>query len=354
MNMTETKKVVELCFRTKTPCLLHGAPGVGKTSVCRQVAEEHGVAFLPFHLYAYEAIDFRGKPEVVDGRLRWVPPEELPTDGEGILCLEEIAYCEDSVQAVAMQLALERSIASGYRLPDGWRVVACTNRITDRAGVRRLLSPVQNRFAHVTDVMPTVEEWREYAIGAGFHELVVGYVTWRPEHLMTFDPAKLEPAFATPRSWEICSRLLYAGAEPRLAAEVSVGPGVAQEFVAWADIYRSVPTATEILADPDGIPLPLEEENPALLVALVNSVVCYVAARCDEPTARRALRFARRLPDEYRLVALREFLRIQPERFARKKEVLEMLRQYPELMRGRKLLGLEDEDEPFVVYRARS
>jgi len=180
------------------PVLLEGPPGIGKSAIPKQVAEENNINFVDIRLAQRDVTDLRGIPAVIDGKARWLPPPELPTEGKGILMLDEITSCPPLTQASAYQLTLDRRI-SEYELPDGYYIVAAGNRLEDRAVVYRMSTALMNRFHHINFEV-SKDDWIDWALASGIDANVIGFVAWRPELLSPgFDPASSEKAFATPR-----------------------------------------------------------------------------------------------------------------------------------------------------------
>ncbi len=103
------------------------------------MAEELGRELVDIRAVLLDPVDLRGLPSVGgDGTAHWCPPSFLPTEGEGILFLDELNAAPPLVQAACYQLVLDRKVGE-YTLPDGWTVVAAGNRESDRAVTHRML-----------------------------------------------------------------------------------------------------------------------------------------------------------------------------------------------------------------------
>ena len=63
----------------QTAAMLWGPPGVGKSSIVAQVAEENNMKLVDLRLSQLAPTDLRGLPVAKDGRSTWYPPEFLPT-----------------------------------------------------------------------------------------------------------------------------------------------------------------------------------------------------------------------------------------------------------------------------------
>ena len=61
---------------------LHGPPGVGKSAIPRQAADELKIGFLDTRAAQHDPTDFRGIPAVItdDGvqKAVWLPPGDIP------------------------------------------------------------------------------------------------------------------------------------------------------------------------------------------------------------------------------------------------------------------------------------
>ena len=113
--------------------MIWGPPGIGKSSIVAQVAQEAGLEFIDLRLSLLASADLRGLPVPVPpgedeetGTSTWYPPEFLPRQGKGILFLDELNMAPPAMQGVAQQLILDRRVGS-YVVPDGWFLVAAGN-----------------------------------------------------------------------------------------------------------------------------------------------------------------------------------------------------------------------------------
>ena len=226
--------------------MIWGAPGIGKSSIVAQAAEQAGMRVIDLRLSQLAPTDLRGLPvpeRLADGSggiARWYPPEFLPREGRGVLFLDELNMAPPSMQGVAQQLILDRRVGS-YELPDGWFVWAAGNRKEDRASVFDMPAPLANRFVHL-EVQPDLDSFKAYAIARGVSEQIVAFLSFRTDLLHRVDPAR--PAWPSPRSWFMADRLVHAG----LAADSAIGAGAWAEYQAYLKVYGSLPDIDAILA----------------------------------------------------------------------------------------------------------
>jgi MoxR-like ATPase len=252
----------------KLAVMLWGAPGIGKSSIVRQIAQSHGLEFVDVRLSQLAPTDLRGLPVADEGVAKWFPPEFLPTSGRGILFLDELNMAAPTMQGIAQQLILDRAVGS-YTLPDGWYVWAAGNRREDRASVFEMPAPLANRFLHL-EVAVDLESFKRYALKNHLNERIIAFLAFRPNLLHA--PDTVRPAWASPRSWEMASRLLNAG----LSLAPAVGEASEAEFRAFERIYASLPEIEAILGGSHAPEFPTE---PSARYAITIGL----AARAKDP-----------------------------------------------------------------------
>lgn len=301
MRPAEVMTALTGLIPTRRPIYLWGPPGIGKSSLIRQVAKDIGKPVIDVRATLLDPVDLRGLPTVSEGKTTWCPPDFLPTEGQGILFLDEMAQALPAVQTALLQLTLDRRLGE-YQLPDNWAVIAASNRAEDRAGTHRLISPLLNRFIHL-DLEASPEDWQEWAVVAGVSPEVRAFIRFRPALLFAFEAAANPRAFPTPRSWQFVSDVMPHTASSLLQRVVAgcVGDGPSAEFVAFLALYKQLPDVDAVLANPATAPVPKE---PAVLYALVSALVERVRAKAAP--ASQFVRYGIRLPDEFGVLALRD------------------------------------------------
>lgn len=269
-----------LRHQLKLSTMLWGPPGIGKSSIVAQTAAAHGLGFIDLRLSQLAPTDLRGLPvaDEAAGLSRWFPPEFLPRDGAGVLFLDELNLAPPAMQGMAQQLILDRRVGS-YVVPDGWFIWAAGNRKEDRAAVFDMPAPLANRFLHL-EVEPDLESFKAYALANGVHEHIIAFLAFRPTLLHRLDPQ--QPAWPSPRSWEMAGRLYSAG----LDLAPAVGAAAAAEFRAYLTLYQDLPDLDRILrGDGDGVPFP---DEPSVRYAVTVGLVRRAA---DPHTAYHAFRW---------------------------------------------------------------
>lgn len=249
-------------YDLKLSTMIWGPPGIGKSSIVAQTATRYGLGFIDVRLSQLAPTDLRGLPVPEGNVSRWYPPEFLPTDGKGILFLDELNMAPPAIQGMAQQLILDRKVGS-YTVPEGWFIWAAGNRKEDRAAVFDMPAPLANRFVHL-DVEPDFDNFKAYALEQGLHEQIIAFLSFRTALLHRLDPQ--QPAWPSPRSWEMASRLhTYS-----LDIAPVVGQAAAAEFRAFISLYEGlVDLATILNGNGAGLTFPLEpSQRYALTVGL--------------------------------------------------------------------------------------
>jgi MoxR-like ATPase len=235
----------------KISTMIWGAPGIGKSSIVGQITQEHKIDFVDVRLSQLAPTDLRGLPVAENGISKWFPPEFLPREGKGVLFLDELNMAPPAMQGVAQQLILDRKVGS-YIVPENWFVWAAGNRKEDRAAVFDMPSPLANRFLHL-QVEPDFDSFKAYALEIGVHEQIIAFISYRSTLLHKIDPQ--QPAWCSPRSWVMASELHKIG----LDITPAVGVGATAEFIAFVQLYKTLPNLTPILEGKgDKIPFPNE------------------------------------------------------------------------------------------------
>lgn len=242
--------------------MIWGAPGIGKSSIVDSIADTHSLEFIDIRLSQLAPTDLRGLPVADNGVSRWLPPEFLPTKGQGILFLDEINMAPPAMQGVAQQLILDRKVGS-YTVPDSWFIWAAGNRKEDRASVFEMPAPLANRFIHL-EIEPDFDSFKSWALRAGVHEEIIAFLNYRTTLLHKFD--KNNHAWPSPRSWVMASNLHFAGLE----ISGCVGKGVSAEFKAFSKLFAKMPDVQSII---DGNGEPKFPTEPSMCYAMIIALV---------------------------------------------------------------------------------
>ena len=253
------------------PPHIWGPPGIGKSSAPRQAARHLGVRFIDVRLSQYEPTDLRGLPVPDAGMTTWLPSSELPwdPDSRGILMLDELTSADRSVQAAAYQLVLDRSVGQ-RRLPDGWLIVAASNRCEDQAISYPMSSALANRFCHI-ELEPDLDQWCAWALSQGLSADVVAFLRFRPDCFFSME-GDLQRGWPSPRSWErVAHALAFQEESDRSTLELQieglVGQAAAVEFAGFRQGLHKLPDPVSLLLGQAKFRLPARADQRYALCA---------------------------------------------------------------------------------------
>ena len=302
-----------IAVAARVPVLLWGAPGTGKTSAIRAMAEAMGLPCETVIASIREPSDFAGLPVVSTPAtgipaVHFAPPlwaQRLAEAGTGLLFLDELSTAPPAVQAALLRVVLERTVGD-LTLPKDVVVVAAANPPEQAADGWDLSAPLANRLCHLSweatpksiadglaggwapPVVPLLPDGWE-AGELAMRGIVAAFLQVRPA-LAIAPPANAADAgrgWPSPRTWEMTARLLtaadIAGASGEARSALvrgAVGEGAGTEFLAW-QAEMDLPDPEEVLADPDTFQLP---ERGDRAYAALASIAAAVAAR---PTFER-------------------------------------------------------------------
>ena len=241
----------------KRPIFLWGPPGIGKSDIVHQIAEQMNAHVIDVRLSLWEPTDIKGIPYFDSNvsKMVWAPPGELPDAAMAaqhdsiLLFLDEMNSAAPAVQAAAYQLILNRKVGT-YKLPDNVFIVAAGNREADKGVTYRMPAPLANRFIHL-EMQVNFDDWFQWAVNNNIHKDVVGFLTFSKKDLYDFDPKSPSRSFATPRSWSFVSELLEDELDSSTTTDLvsgAVGEGLAVKFMAHRKVSSSMPNPTDILA----------------------------------------------------------------------------------------------------------
>ena len=145
ITLQQAKKLIQ-CMAHEQSFLLLAPPGVGKSEMVYQAAQEAGLPCRSLLGTQIAPEDVSGVPRIVGERSVFCPPRLLLPEQPEPFCLflDELPACAPDVQKAFYSLLLERRIGE-HALPPGTWVVAAGNRVQDRALVRSMSSALVNR-----------------------------------------------------------------------------------------------------------------------------------------------------------------------------------------------------------------
>ena len=241
------------------PIFLLGAPGIGKTAIMEQVAQEMGIALVSYSMTHHTRQSALGLPFIAHktygGREYDISEytmseiisaiyETMEESGirEGILFLDEI-NCVSETLAPAMLQFLQYKIFGRHRVPEGWVIVTAGNPPEYNKSVREFDVVTMDRLK-VMEVEADFRTWKEYALERHLHSAVLNFLDLKKEYFYHMEITAKGRSYVTARGWEDLSEILCHYEEESLTVdETLVGQyirneRIVKEFTAYYDLYR--------------------------------------------------------------------------------------------------------------------
>lgn len=275
MNIQEAKKEIyytlqaylrkdadgNYCFPTvrQRPILLMGPPGIGKTAIVEQAAQEQGIGLVCYTMTHHTRQSAVGLPKIVAREYDGVEVSvteytlsemiasvyecmERTGSREGILFLDEINCVSETLSPTMLQFLQNKKFGS-HKVPEGWVIVAAGNPPQYNKSVREFDIVTLDRVRRL-DVEPDLDVWMTYAWEKEVHGAILSYLTLKKERFYQIRRNGEEKAFVTARGWEDLSELLknYEAIQAPCGLEVMrqylQEEETAREFAAYYQLYE--------------------------------------------------------------------------------------------------------------------
>ena len=267
------QRILKACWKSKTPLMVYGGFGVGKSSIvrsiCKEIAADMGREYVEWEkttkeeklemienptkyfalvdqrIAGFDSTDLRGIPNMLDSNMLQTIPYSwviyLCTKGAaGTLFLDELNLAVPTVASTAYQIINDRTI-SDRKLADDVFCLGAGNRECDKASVFQMSSPLKDRFAEV-EISVNSDEWVTWASGK-VNSHLVSFINWKPNLLYCPDIKKGDKA-STPRGIERASKLIgdLEINDPAVfeLISISLGEGFASQFAAYTKYFSSL------------------------------------------------------------------------------------------------------------------
>lgn len=294
----ELRPMVESILRTGLSVLVRGHPGVGKSSLARDLASSMGLPMIDIRLAQRDPAEIAGVyfPDADRTCMTLLAPDWVrqACATPSFVFLDEINAAVTKLhQAAAYQIVLERRVGP-FTFHPGTVVMAAGNLEEDNAIVSPLSSALANRFVHFT-MRVDADAWVRWAAGAGLHDAIVAYVARRGNEVL-YQQGR-EMAFPSPRTWEMASRALVAARpeDRRRVVAACVGLSAAESFFAFLSVFERLdPRAIIEQGEAIDFRAPANAD-PSFIHAAVFTVASWLHRRPDLPDGHLAnvVRFLR-------------------------------------------------------------
>ncbi len=254
------------------PIFLMGPPGIGKTAIMEQVAQELGVGLVSYSMTHHtrqsalglpyiESKNYGGKEyqvsEYTMSEILASVYDMMEESGlqEGILFLDEINCISETLSPAMLQF-LQYKIFGRHKVPAGWIVVTAGNPPEYNKSVREFDIVTWDRLKRI-DVEPDYDVWKEYAYKKGVHAAILSYLDIRKGDFYKIETTVDGLSFVTARGWSDLSDMIKLYEEHEIAVDEKLisqylqNEKIAREFAVYYDLfnkYRSDYQVDKILA----------------------------------------------------------------------------------------------------------
>lgn len=246
-------------LKEQRPLFIMGPPGIGKTDIMKQVAEELSIGMVSYSMTHHTRQSALGLPYIIEKEFQgqkyqvseYTMSEIVSTiydiveeDGvrEGILFLDEI-NCVSETLAPSMLQFLQFKTFGKHRIPDGWVVVAAGNPPEYNNSVREFDIVTLDRLKRL-DVEADYDTFINHAKIQGVHPAILSYL-----ELKQYDFYKIETnvdgkSFVTARGWVDLSQMLRIFEEKdfvideTLVVQYLQNREIAKNFAMYYDLFK--------------------------------------------------------------------------------------------------------------------
>lgn len=316
------------------PILLFGAPGIGKTAIMSQIAEELGIGFLSYtitHHTRQSAIGlpfitqkkYNGKDysvseytmsEIIASVYEKIESSNLK---EGILFIDEI-NCVSETLAPAMLDLLQNKKFGPHYIPEGWILISAGNPKEYNKSVKDFDVVTLDRVKKI-NVSTDFDSFYKYAVNKNINNAVIYYLQLKPNNLLVFEKTIDGMHFVTPRGWEDLSTAINSYNKLGFPIDITLigqylqHPKISLDFTNYYNLYMKYKDKYDVIDILNG-------NYEKYVTKLVNS-------KFDEKLAvmQLLIDFINNMIEEYNVEedALKEFKLINKDDFVDKITIIE-------------------------------
>ena len=241
------------------PVFLMGAPGIGKTAIMEQIAQELQIGLISYSMTHHTRQSALGLPFIVKknyGGVEYSISEYTMSEiiasvydlmeetglKEGILFLDEI-NCVSETLAPSMLQFLQYKTFGRHCVPSGWIVVTAGNPPEYNNSVREFDIVTWDRLKRI-DVEPDYEVWKEYAYIKGTHPAITTYLDVKKDNFYKIETTVDGKSFVTARGWSDLSDMikLYEQKEILITEQLVIqylqNKKIAKGFAVYYDLFK--------------------------------------------------------------------------------------------------------------------
>lgn len=243
------------------PVFLYGPPGIGKTAVMEQIANELKIGLVSYSMTHHTRQSAIGLPFIAKKTFdekeysvsEYTMSEILASvynyieetgKKEGILFLDEI-NCVSETLAPSMLRFLQYKTFGSHEVPKGWIVVTAGNPPEYNKSVREYDIATLDRIKKI-DVEASYDVWKEYAVNNNVHPAILAFLDIKKNCFYSIENTPAGKRFVTARGWEDLSRIMCLYEKKNLEIDASLieqyiqSPAIAQDFSNYYSAFRKL------------------------------------------------------------------------------------------------------------------
>eukprot|EP00112_Aurelia_sp_Birch-Aquarium-sp1_P005731 Seg16495.2 transcript_id=Seg16495.2/GoldUCD/mRNA.D3Y31 product="hypothetical protein" protein_id=Seg16495.2/GoldUCD/D3Y31 len=256
--------------------------------------------FTPFDMFPLEGEDLP-VDQVQDKQGNMVDHQY---DG-WLLMLDEFSSANKQVQAAAYRVVLDREIGS-FKLHERCGIVACGNKMADKAVVHKMSTALQSRLIHL-ELGLDVKEWIKWAMANNIDYRITAFLQYKPASLMNFKPDHKDHTYACPRTWEFVDRLINGekiSREKDLALITgTVGWEAGFDFLTFCEVQKDLPDWADIIDPKMNTKIAPPDEAGAKY-----ATVCWIASKVDEKDVDKVIPYIKQFGSDFQVIWCRGIL----------------------------------------------
>ena len=263
----DTKGNYRIPQERQNPFYLVGAPGIGKTQMVREIAEEIGCGFYATSLTHHTRNSILGLPVIRGDEVRYTEytmPEMLAVieekyksgQKEGLLLLDEFASMPESLVAPMLAFLQNKTIGN-HSLPKGWVLILSSNPPEYNRTARSFDAAIMDRV-RVMELEYSRNDFLSYAEQKNLHPSIQEFVKTHGDMAYVCSQGNSGQEIVTARGWENLSDCLYgyeAKKYPvsyRLIHQFLKSDAIASQFFQYYSLRGSCLTTRDIFQILDG------------------------------------------------------------------------------------------------------
>ena len=381
------------------PLFLMGPPGIGKTAIVEQVAEELGINLISYTITHHTRQSAIGLPFIskkIYGEKEYSVTEytmseivasvyeQIERTGieEGILFLDEINAVSETLSPTMLQF-LQYKTFGMHRVPEGFIIVTAGNPSEFNKSVRDFDIATLDRLRKI-DIEEDFQSFKSYAYQAGVHGAITSYLEIKKDRFYFVKQDIEGKRYVTARSWEDLSKLLQVyeelqyPLEKELCQEYLADPEVAEDFALYYSLYqkyREIYHVPDILAGAEMKETRLFLEAPfdeklSLLSLLTDALqIAFTDYVKKKELLSRIFHFLKKMKESLSEIsvsqALEEEIKRQRKRIATLKEarmlskkeesirlcLIQILEEFARALKEEALYKVEEKEETKMAFR---